>query len=110
MAGLAEYRRRRDPARTPEPVPGEGPLPQGDDDVFVVQEHHARRLHYDVRLERGGVLVSWAVPKGLPRMPGVIRLAVRTEDHPMEYAQFEGEIPKGEDGGGAGSRWGRGRY
>ena len=93
MAELDEYRRKRDAARTPEPVPDAGPLPQGDNDVFVVQEHNARRLHYDVRLERDGVLVSWAVPKGLPMEPGKIRLAVHTEDHPMEYAEFEGDIP-----------------
>jgi DNA ligase D-like protein (predicted polymerase)/DNA ligase D-like protein (predicted 3'-phosphoesterase) len=110
VADLEEYRRKRDAARTPEPVPEAGPLPAGDDDVFVVQEHHARRLHYDVRLERNGVLVSWAVPKGLPREPGTIRLAVHTEDHPMEYAQFEGDIPAREYGGGHVEIWDRGRY
>jgi DNA ligase D-like protein (predicted polymerase)/DNA ligase D-like protein (predicted 3'-phosphoesterase) len=110
VANLKEYRRRRDPRRTPEPVPAEGPLPRGDDDVFVVQEHHARRLHYDVRLERDGVLVSWAVPRGLPEHPGAIRLAVHTEDHPMEYARFEGDIPAGEYGGGHVDIWDRGRY
>jgi len=98
MADLTEYRRRRDASRTPEPVPADGPLPHGDDNVFVVQEHHARRLHYDTRLERNGVLVSWAVPKGLLMEPGTVHLAVRTEDHPMEYAAFEGEIPHGEYG------------
>ncbi len=110
MANLDEYRQRRDAARTPEPVPAEGPLPHGDDDVFVVQEHHARALHYDVRLERGGVLVSWAVPKGLLMPPGAVRLAVHTEDHPMEYATFEGDIPRGEYGGGKVTIWDRGRY
>jgi DNA ligase D-like protein (predicted polymerase)/DNA ligase D-like protein (predicted 3'-phosphoesterase) len=110
VADLEEYRRKRDAARTPEPVPEAGPLPEGDDDVFVIQEHHARRLHYDVRLERAGVLVSWAVPKGLPREPGTIRLAVHTEDHPMEYAQFEGDIPSREYGGGHVDIWDRGRY
>ena len=84
MADLSEYRRKRDPARTPEPVPDPAVLPRGADDTFVIQEHHASSLHWDVRLERGGVLVSWAVPKGLPPEPGVIRLAVRTEDHPVE--------------------------
>ena len=109
--GLADYRRKRDPGRTPEPVPPpEAQLPHGDDDTFVIQEHHARRLHWDVRLERGGVLVSWAVPKGLPTEPGAIRLAVHTEDHPMEYATFEGEIPKGEYGAGRMIIWDRGRY
>jgi DNA ligase D-like protein (predicted polymerase)/DNA ligase D-like protein (predicted 3'-phosphoesterase) len=110
MANLSEYRQRRDAARTPEPVPAEGPLPHGDNDVFVVQEHHARALHYDVRLERDGVLVSWAVPKGLLMPPGAVRLAVHTEDHPMEYATFEGEIPRGEYGGGKVTIWDRGRY
>jgi DNA ligase D-like protein (predicted polymerase)/DNA ligase D-like protein (predicted 3'-phosphoesterase) len=110
VADLREYRRKRDASRTPEPVPEAGPLPRGDDDVFVIQEHHARRLHYDVRLERHGVLVSWAVPKGLPREPGTIRLAVHTEDHPMEYAQFEGDIPTGEYGAGQMSIWDRGTY
>ncbi|WP_156758429.1 non-homologous end-joining DNA ligase [Actinokineospora pegani] len=110
MGGLGEYRRKRDAGRTPEPVPGEGPLPAGNDDTFVIQEHHASRLHWDVRLERGGVLVSWAVPKGLPEEQGDIRLAVRTEDHPMEYAAFEGSIPRGEYGGGRMFIWDRGAY
>jgi DNA ligase D-like protein (predicted polymerase)/DNA ligase D-like protein (predicted 3'-phosphoesterase) len=110
MGDLSEYRQRRDAARTPEPVPAEGPLPVGDDDVFVVQEHHARALHYDVRLERNGVLVSWAVPKGLLMSPGAVRLAVHTEDHPMEYATFAGDIPHGEYGGGKVTIWDRGRY
>ena len=110
MADLREYRRKRDARRTPEPVPADGPLPVGDDDVFVVQEHHATRLHYDVRLERDGVLVSWAVPKGLLMNPGSVRLAVHTEDHPMEYASFEGDIPKKEYGGGHVSIWDRGTY
>jgi bifunctional non-homologous end joining protein LigD len=110
MPDLTEYRRRRDPERTPEPVPADGPLPRGNDDVFVIQEHHARRLHYDVRFERDGVLVSWAVPKGLPTETGVVRLAVHTEDHPLEYADFAGEIPKGEYGGGQVIIWDRGHY
>ncbi|HEY3260012.1 MAG TPA: non-homologous end-joining DNA ligase [Pseudonocardiaceae bacterium] len=115
MSGLSEYRRKRDAARTPEPVPppgdsGEDDLPRGNDDTFVIQEHHARRLHWDVRLERDGVLVSWAVPRGLPEAPGDIRLAVHTEDHPMEYATFEGVIPKGEYGAGKMMIWDRGRY
>ncbi|PPK61742.1 non-homologous end-joining DNA ligase [Actinokineospora auranticolor] len=110
MAGLGEYRRKRDAGRTPEPVPAGDALPRGDDDTFVIQEHHASRLHWDVRLERDGVLVSWAVPKGLPTEPGDIRLAVHTEDHPMEYATFEGEIPKGEYGGGRMFIWDRGTY
>jgi DNA ligase D-like protein (predicted polymerase)/DNA ligase D-like protein (predicted 3'-phosphoesterase) len=110
VADLTEYRRRRDPARTPEPVPEDGPLPSGGNDVFVIQEHHARRLHYDVRLERDGVLVSWAVPKGLPEHGGAVRLAVHTEDHPMEYAEFAGDIPGGEYGAGHVDIFDRGRY
>lgn len=110
MAGLDEYRKKRDPTRTPEPVPAEEALPTGNNDTFVIQEHHATALHWDVRLERDGVLVSWAVPRGLPDVPGDIRLAVHTEDHPMEYATFSGEIPKGEYGGGRMVIWDRGRY
>jgi bifunctional non-homologous end joining protein LigD len=110
VASLDEYRAKRDASRTPEPVPAPGALATGANDLFVIQEHHARRLHYDVRLERDGVLVSWAVPKGLPTTPGTVRLAVHTEDHPMEYAQFEGEIPRGEYGAGQSIIWDRGRY
>ncbi|WP_131761602.1 DNA polymerase ligase N-terminal domain-containing protein [Actinomadura fibrosa] len=107
---LAEYRGKRDPGRTPEPVPDEKALPHGDDDTFVVQEHHATSLHWDLRLERDGVLVSWAVPKGLPWTPETNHLAVHTEDHPLEYAAFEGEIPAGEYGGGTMTVWDRGTY
>jgi bifunctional non-homologous end joining protein LigD len=110
-AELGTYRRKRDPARTPEPVPpAESALPRGDDDTFVIQEHHATALHWDFRLERGGVLVSWAVPKGLPTDPDTNHLAVHTEDHPMDYASFEGDIPQGEYGGGKVSLWDRGTY
>ncbi|MEW2358766.1 DNA polymerase ligase N-terminal domain-containing protein [Spirillospora sp. NPDC029432] len=107
---LAEYRGKRAASKTPEPVPSEGPLPEGDDDTFVVQEHHARSLHWDLRLERGGVLVSWAVPKGIPADPKTNHLAVHTEDHPLEYASFEGDIPKGEYGAGQMTIWDRGTY
>lgn len=106
---LTTYRRKRDAAKTPEPVPSATPA-IGNDDRFVIQEHHARRLHYDFRLERGGVLVSWAVPKNLPDTAAGNHLAVRTEDHPLEYATFEGTIPKGEYGGGRVSIWDSGTY
>jgi bifunctional non-homologous end joining protein LigD len=106
---LDEYRRKRDTARTPEPVPA-GPLPKGNDDTFVIQQHHARRLHWDLRLERDGVLVSWAVPRGIPRDPARNHLAVHTEDHPLEYAEFSGVIPAGEYGGGRMFIYDRGTY
>jgi bifunctional non-homologous end joining protein LigD len=106
---LDEYRRKRDPRRTPEPVPEADPQP-GPGDRFVVQEHHARSLHWDVRLERDGVLASWAVPKGLPTEPGTVRMAVRTEDHPIEYLEFSGDIPAGEYGAGHMTIWDTGTY
>ncbi|MGZ4570452.1 MAG: non-homologous end-joining DNA ligase [Blastococcus sp.] len=113
---LAEYRAKRDPRRTAEPVPPAGqPLPRGDDDTFVVQEHHTPRgtgdrVHWDLRLERDGVLKSWAVPKGPPVTAGPRRLAVPTEDHPLDYASFSGTIAAGEYGGGEVSIWDAGRY
>ncbi len=106
---LAPYRRKRDPGRTPEPIPAAAPA-DGAGNRFVIQEHHARRLHYDFRLERDGVLVSWAVPKNLPDRPAVNHLAVRTEDHPLEYAIFAGDIPKGEYGAGVVTIWDAGTY
>ena len=96
---LKEYKRKRDFAVTAEPA---GALGESDSErpSFMIHKHHARRLHYDLRLSRGGVLVSFAVPKGLPEEPGVRRLAVHVEDHPIEYGSFEGTIPKGEYGAG----------
>ncbi|XVQ84114.1 DNA polymerase ligase N-terminal domain-containing protein [Microbispora siamensis] len=81
---LETYRAKRDATRTSEPIPAQEPLSRGEDDTFVIQEHHARSLHWDLRLERGGVLVSWAIPKGLPPDPATNHLAVlHTEDHPV---------------------------
>jgi bifunctional non-homologous end joining protein LigD len=108
---LSTYRAKRDPVKTPEPMGESGP-PQSDPDAlrFVIQEHHARALHWDFRLERDGVLVSWALPKGLPETPATNHLAVHTEDHPLDYAAFQGDIPKGEYGGGHVTVWDHGSY
>jgi bifunctional non-homologous end joining protein LigD len=106
---LAKYRSMRDASKTPEPVPA-AKLAAGQGNTFVIQEHHARRLHYDFRLERDGVLVSWAVPKNLPETTSVNHLAVHTEDHPLEYGTFEGNIPKGEYGAGKVIIWDSGTY
>jgi bifunctional non-homologous end joining protein LigD len=94
---LGEYARKRDFEGTPEPPPDS---PGGGGNLFVIQKHNATRLHYDLRLERDGVLTSWAVPRGLPTSPGEKRLAVQTEDHPLDYGGFEGWIPKGHYGAG----------
>ena len=106
---LTKYRSMRDASKTPEPVPSSKPA-AGQGNTFVIQEHHARRLHYDFRLEHDGVLVSWAVPKNLPETTAVNHLAVHTEDHPLEYGSFEGTIPKGEYGGGKVVIWDAGTY
>src|SRR5690625_4585506 len=112
VTSLAEYRRKRDRRKTPEPFDGEIDTDRsaGEGPIFVIQEHHARRLHYDLRLEHHGVLASWAVPKNLPTEPGDRRLAVHTEDHPLGYETFEGTIPKGEYGAGHMTIWDRGWY
>ena len=108
---LGEYRAKRSAGSTPEPVPAGGePEGDGSGDRFVVQEHHATRLHWDFRLERDGVLVSWALPRGVPLDPGDDHLAVHTEDHPLDYYDFTGEIPKGQYGGGKVTRWDAGTY
>jgi bifunctional non-homologous end joining protein LigD len=106
---LGTYRTKRDPRKTPEPM-GARASGTASKQRFVIQEHHARSLHWDLRLERDGVLVSWALPKGLPETPEKNHLAVHTEDHPLEYATFQGEIPSGEYGGGQVTIWDSGRY
>jgi bifunctional non-homologous end joining protein LigD len=105
---LGEYARKRDPKQTPEPFTSK--RKGSKDPIFVVQRHDARRLHYDFRLERGGALASWAVPKGVPLEPGQRVLAVHVEDHPLDYASFAGEIPKGNYGAGTVEIWDSGTY
>ena len=107
MARLGDYERKRDARRTPEPFGGKASKAAP---IFVIQRHDARRLHYDLRLERDGALASWAVPKGLPLEPGERHLAVHVEDHPLDYATFEGVIPQGQYGAGTVEIWDRGTY
>lgn len=105
---LEEYRKKRDFDRTSEPEAKE--TSRSDEPIFVIQKHDASNLHYDLRLEIDGVLKSWAVPKQPPKKAGIKRLAIQTEDHPMEYADFEGEIPEGQYGAGKVEIWDRGNY
>jgi DNA ligase D-like protein (predicted 3'-phosphoesterase) len=104
---LQEYALKRDFTVTHEPRDIEN---RTGGQIFVIQEHHARRLHYDLRLEKEGVLKSWAVPKGIPEKVGDKKLAVQTEDHPIGYASFEGIIPEGQYGAGTVKIWDKGSF
>jgi bifunctional non-homologous end joining protein LigD len=104
---LSEYASKRNFQATPEPA---GTHENKEPRIFVIQEHHARALHWDFRLEKDGVLKSWAVPKGIPEAPNIRHLAVETEDHPYDYASFQGTIPKGQYGAGTVAIWDKGHY
>jgi len=104
---LKEYSRKRNFEKTSEP---KGEIGMGEGNIYVIQKHSAMHLHYDLRLEMSGVLKSWAIPKEPPIAFGIRRLAVQVEDHPIEYANFEGRIPEGEYGAGTVEIWDRGTY
>jgi len=105
--GLKEYWKKRDFEKTNEP---KGNEKTSGGNIYVIQKHQARRLHYDLRLEMNGVLKSWAIPKAPPTETGIKRLAVQVEDHPVEYANFEGTIPEGQYGAGTVDIWDKGHY
>lgn len=107
--GLKEYKKKRDFTKTAEPPASRKPSAAGDR-IYVIQKHQATHLHYDLRLEERGVLKSWAVPKVPVNKPGIKRLAMETEDHPLGYETFEGTIPKHEYGAGTVEIWDRGTY
>jgi len=104
---LEKYKQKREFSKTSEPI---GEVKKTDFSRFVVQKHQARNLHYDFRMEMEGVLKSWAVPKGVPEVTGIKRLAVQVEDHPVDYINFSGIIPKGEYGAGTVEIWDKGRW
>jgi len=105
---LEEYKKKRNFSKTPEPkaVKAESK----DKKIFVIQKHDASHLHYDLRLEIDGILKSWAIPKTPPEKDGVKRLAIQTEDHPVDYADFEGTIPEGQYGAGTVKMWDKGEF
>ncbi|RLB04213.1 MAG: 3'-phosphoesterase [Deltaproteobacteria bacterium] len=107
---LEEYNKKRNFEKSLEPKGEVKKIQERKGKIFVIQKHHARKLHWDLRLEINGVLKSWAIPKEPPMKEGIKRLAVQTEDHPIEYANFEGEIPEGMYGAGKVKIWDKGKF